>query len=291
MGKYPVIAVSFKDVQGSSFDVAMKKLCDTIEKEVSKREFLLDGSFDLNDRRVIRQLQNLVPIEVSLYNSLQLLMLLLHKHYGKKVIVLIDEYDVALDYAFQNNYYDEMVSVLRSLFSVTLKDNKDLEYVFITGCLRISKESIFTGVNNFSTFPLSKPVFSSYFGFTKEEVAQFLNDFQLADKSDTVREWYNGYDFGGTQIYNPWDVLSYAFDQTHSEDATLKPESYWMNVSSNDIIIRFSEMADPGTREEIGSLFEGKPVYKKIKEALTYREIDDSIDHLWSILFTTGYLQ
>ena len=220
--------------------------------------------------------------------SLQTLSLLLEKHYGQKVILLIDEYDVPLDKAFQAGYYDEMVSLIRNLFGNALKTNDSLYFAVLTGCLRISKESIFTGLNNLNVMTISDPYFCDSFGFTEDEVTELLNDYGLSEYLDTVREWYDGYQFGDTLVYCPWDVLKYV--QILLRDKTAEPENYWANTSGNDLIRRLLKKASQTTRNDIECLINGETITKTISQELTYRDIEDSIDNIWSVLYSTGYL-
>ena len=224
----------------------------------------------------------------EIVNGLQELTELLEKHYGRKVIVLIDEYDVPLDKAFQHGYYDEMVSLIRGMLGSVLKTNDSLQMGVLTGCLRITKESIFTGLNNFKVYSVAESAFDEYFGFTDQEVGDMLREYGLEDDSQTVKEWYDGYTFGDENVYCPWDVINYCAD--HRNDQKMPPHNYWLNTSGNAIVRRFVDMANIQTRNEIEQLIDGKTIIKEIYQELTYNELDSSIDHLWSVLFTTGYL-
>ena len=220
--------------------------------------------------------------------SLQTLSQLLEKHYGQKVILLIDEYDVPLDKAFQGGYYDEMVSLIRNLLGNVLKTNDSLYFAVLTGCLRISKESIFTGLNNLNVMTISDPYFCDSFGFTEDDVTELLNYYGLDDFHDTVRDWYDGYQFGDTSVYCPWDVIKYA--QILLKDKRAEPENYWANTSGNDLIRRLLKKADQSTKSEVEQLLNGKTIVKTIRQELTYREVEDSMDNIWSVLYSTGYL-
>lgn len=221
-------------------------------------------------------------------DSLRLLSQILFEHYGKKSIILIDEYDVPLDKAFQHGYYNEMVSLLRRLFGQALKTNEYLQFAVLTGCLRVSKESIFTGLNNFKILSITDVRFDEQFGFTDAEVQKLLKDYGLEDHFREAKEWYDGYHFGNADIYCPWDVINYVDHLLYDKEA--RPEAFWINSSGNDLVKRFVDKADQTTKEEIEELIAGKAIEKKIREDLTYDEIDHSIDNLWSVLFTTGYL-
>lgn len=204
------------------------------------------------------------------------------------MIVLIDEYDVPLDKAFQHGYFDEMVSLIRGMLGSVLKTNDSLQMGVLTGCLRITKESIFTGLNNFKVYSVAESAFDEYFGFTDQEVGDMLREYGLEDDSQTVKEWYDGYTFGDENVYCPWDVINYCAD--HRNDRKMPPQNYWLNTSGNAIVRRFVDMANIQTRNEIEQLIDGKTIIKEIYQELTYNELDSSIDHLWSVLFTTGYL-
>ena len=216
------------------------------------------------------------------------LSLLLSRHYNRKVIILIDEYDVPLDKAFQAGYYDEMVSLIRNMFSKALKSNNSLHFAVLTGCLRVSKESIFTGLNNLKTLSITDVRYDEFFGFTEKDVHDLLHYYGISDKFELVKEWYNGYHFGNVSVYCPWDVISYC-DEV-SANPMAKPRSYWVNTSSNNIVRRFINKATRRTQNEIENLIAGEAVWKEIRQELTYNEIDQSIENLWSVLFTTGYL-
>ena len=223
-----------------------------------------------------------------LENSLLMLSRFLYKHYGQKAVILIDEYDVPLDKAYQLGYYDIMVDLIRNLFGQALKTNSSLYLAVLTGCLRISKESIFTGLNNFKVYTVKDVRFGEYFGFTDAEVRQMLKYYGFMSQYDSVKEWYDGYRFGNSGIYCPWDVINYCGDLR--DGSVTRPQNYWVNTSSNSIVRKFIDRADGMTRDEIERLVNGESIRKKLRQELTYRDLDSGIDNLWSILFTTGYL-
>ena len=297
MGKFPVVSITLKDVNGLDFDEAKAMLRMTIGNEALRFPFLQEST-RLSAQEKIKY-QRLVKIDTTgrggfsmsddeLKDSLRTLCTLLYKHYGQKPILLIDEYDVPLDKARQAGYYDEMVTLVRGLFSRALKTNTSLYFAVLTGCLRIAKESIFTGLNNLIVFSVTDVNFAAQFGFTSKDVKQLLAYYGLENKLNLIREWYDGYLFGNTEVYCPWDVINYV-SLLRSEPEAL-PRAYWINSSGNDIIRAFIRMATPGTRREIESLVAGETVTHRIYQELTYRELYDSIDNLWSVLFTTGYL-
>ena len=294
MGKYPVIFLSLKGVEGLTFEEARDSLCELITSEVRRFKLLLNSALLDNDEKNLYH--ELVSLQDSLKSelgtklkfSLKKLSELLYQHYGKKVIILIDEYDVPLDKAFQHGYYKEMVSLIRGLFGETLKTNEFLQFAVLTGCLRVSKESIFTGLNNFKIYAVDDARYDEEFGFTNQEVAKLLSDYNLQEHFPEAKEWYDGYRFGNVGIYCPWDVINYVFDLIDNPKA--QPKSYWINSSGNDLVKRFIDKADATTRDEIEQLIAEKTVEKRIRLDLTYDEIDNSIDNIWSVLFTTGYL-
>ena len=226
--------------------------------------------------------------EDILTNSLQTLSGLLAAHYGQQVILLIDEYDVPLDKAFQNGYYEEMVTLIRNMFGSALKTNASLYFAVLTGCLRIAKESIFTELNNFYVISITDVEFNEYFGFTDKEVQDILSDYELQDHYNAVKEWYDGYRFGNSEIYCPWDVLTYC--KKLRADPNAIPENYWLNTSGNNMVRRFIDKADGKTRNDIERLIAGEEIRKEVHQELTYSELDSTIENLWSVLFTTGYL-
>lgn len=294
MGKYPVIFLSLKGIDGLSFEAAKYRLTELIGVEAVRFAFLADSEkLTENERSKYRAIIHLVNGKYSmdedmLVSSLQTLSQLLCRHYGQKAIILIDEYDVPLDKAFQHGYYKEMVSLIRGLFGQALKTNDDLQFAVLTGCLRVSKESIFTGLNNFKVYAADDVRYDEEFGFTNEEVKKLLANYNLQEHFEKVKEWYDGYHFGDADIYCPWDVINYVDDLL--SDPNVQPKSYWINSSGNDLVKRFIEQADITTKDEIEQLIAGNAVEKRIRSDLTYDEIDNSIDNIWSVLFTTGYL-
>lgn len=294
MGKYPVIFLSLKGVDGLTFEEARSALCELIAGEMRRFKFLLNSSrLDNDEKNIYRDLISLqgeqeTTLATKLKFSLKKISELLYKHYSQKTIVLIDEYDVPLDKAFQHGYYREMVALIRGLFGEALKTNDFLQFAVLTGCLRVSKESIFTGLNNFKVYSADDVRYDEEFGFTNEEVKKLLEDYNLQKHFTEVKEWYDGYRFGNADIYCPWDVINYVDDLV--SEAKSQPKAYWINSSGNDLVKRFIDMADKTTKDEIEQLVVGEAVEKRIRLDLTYDEIDNSIDNLWSVLFTTGYL-
>lgn len=294
MGKYPVIFLSLKGIDGLSFEAAKYRLTELIGVEAERFAFLADSEkLTENERGKYRAIIHLVNGKYSmdedmLVSSLQTLSQLLCRHYGQKAMILIDEYDVPLDKAFQHGYYKEMVSLIRGLFGQALKTNDDLQFAVLTGCLRVSKESIFTGLNNFKVYAADDVRYEEEFGFTNEEIKKLLANYNLQEHFEKVKEWYDGYHFGDADIYCPWDVINYVDDLL--SDPNVQPKSYWINSSGNDLVKRFIEQADITTKDEIEQLIAGNAVEKRIRSDLTYDEIDNSIDNIWSVLFTTGYL-
>ena len=294
MGKYPVIFLSMKDVDGLTYDEAENALIQLIGSEAARFPFLLNS--DKLSETEKEQYRGFTIIQNGKYcidkgfliSSLKVLAQLLYKHYDQKAIILIDEYDVPLDKAFQHGYYKEMVSLIRGLFGQALKTNSFLQFAVLTGCLRVSKESIFTGLNNFKVYSADDVQYDEEFGFTTEDVKKILAAYNQQDHFEEMKEWYDGYHFGNADIYCPWDVINYIDDLM--SDSKAKPKAYWINSSGNDLVKRFIDKADTTTRDEIEQLITGKAVQKRIRLDLTYDEIDNSIDNLWSILFTTGYL-
>ena len=294
MGKYPVIFLSFKGVEGLMYDEAFDALVRVIGKEISRVSFLADSDkLTLLEREQYKGLTiiedgSFVFNKDKLISSLQLLSQLLYKHYGQKAVILIDEYDVPLDKAFQNGYYKEMVSLIRGLFGQALKTNEFLQFAVLTGCLRVSKESIFTGLNNFEINSIVDIDHDEQFGFTDDEVMKLLSDYDRSERYPDVKEWYDGYHFGNADIYCPWDVINFA--KKLVSDPSARPSAFWINSSGNDMVKRFVDKADQTTRDEIEKLVAGGFVEKQLRLDLTYDEIDNTIDNLWSVLFTTGYL-
>lgn len=293
-GKYPVIFLSFKNVEGLTFADAQYRLAELIAGEAERFAFLAQSDkLTENERSLycgltaVREGRYALAGEV-LVSALQLLSKLLSKHYGQKTIILLDEYDVPLDKAFQNGYYKEMVSLIRGMLGQALKTNEFLQFAVLTGCLRVSKESIFTGLNNFKVLSITDNRFDEQFGFTDAEVEQLLAAYNLADHLDEIKAWYDGYRFGAADVYCPWDVINHV-DMLRS-NSSAKPQAYWINTSGNALVKLFIEMADKSTRDELERLVAGEAIEKHIRLELTYDEIDSSIDNLWSVLFTTGYL-
>ena len=294
MGKYPVVLLSLKSVEGLTFEEARASLCELIAGEVRRFKFLEKSDrLDDDEKNAYHDLifiQNLKEaiLGTKLKFSLKKISELLYKHYGQKAIILIDEYDVPLDKAFQHGYYREMVTLIRGLFGEAFKTNDFLQFAVLTGCLRISKESIFTGLNNFKVYAANDLRYDEAFGFTNEEVKQLLADYYLEEHFAEVKEWYDGYHFGNADIYCPWDVINYVDDLVFDPQA--RPKSYWINSSGNELVKRFIDKADTTTRDEIEELIAGHAVKKRIRMDLTYDEVDNTIDNVWSVLFTTGYL-
>lgn len=297
MGKFPVISISLKSVDGLSFEAASAALRTVIGNEAGRFRFLLESDMlDEEDKNAYRRLirvemeseASYAMSDSTLTDSLKTLSRLLVRHYGRKVILLIDEYDVPLDKAFQSGYYEEMVSLIRNLFSNALKTNDDLQFSVLTGCLRISKESIFTGLNNLNVMTVSDPYFCDSFGFTDSEVKELLSYYGLENVYETVRDWYDGYQFGNASVYCPWDVIKYV--QILLRDKEAEPENYWANTSENSIVRRLLSRADQTTRDEIEQLVNGGMIVKSIRQEITYKDIEASIDNVWSVLYSTGYL-
>lgn len=294
MGKYPVIFFSLKSVEGLKFENARYRIIEMIGREAQRYEFLAESD-KLSDNEKA-QYKALIALDNGKYtmdddiliSGIQMLSHLLYKHYGKKTVILIDEYDVPLDKAFENGYYKEMVSLIRGIFGMALKTNDSLQFAVLTGCLRISKESIFTGLNNFEVLSILNTQYDEAFGFTDGEVKQILEDYNLSDHYPDVKEWYDGYHFGNTDIYCPWDVIRYC--KNLCADPAALPEDFWSNSSGNAMVRRFIDKADIRTKNEIERLIAGEDIEKDISQELTYDEIDKSIENLWSVLFTTGYL-
>ena len=294
MGKFPVISISLKGVDGLNYQQAYAALRRLIGNEALRFYYLSDSPELLPDEK--KTYQALIHVEDGkftmddemLVDSLRTLSQLLSKHFSQKVILLIDEYDVPLDKAFQAGYYDEMIVLIRNLFSNALKTNEFLQFAVLTGCLRVSKESIFTGLNNLKVHTITDVRYDQYFGFTEEEVNEMLAFYGLESYQDIIRDWYDGYRFGKVSLYCPWDVLNYCDELLADEEA--EPENYWANTSGNDMVRRFIDKADKNTKNEIEQLVNGGTIVKSIKQELTYKDMDDSIENVWSILLATGYL-
>ena len=289
MGKFPVVFVSLKDVDGLTFENAYGKLRDILRAEISRLSFLMQSEQIAEDdkysfERFLREQDTLDDVQ----KSLKMLSSLLYQHYGQKVILLIDEYDVPLDKAFQHGYYKEMVALIRSLFSRALKTNDFLQFAVLTGCLRVSKESIFTGLNNFDVNSIIDVEHDEQFGFTEAEVQELLQYYDRETAAPVMKAWYDGYRFGNAEVYCPWDVINYV--DLLRDDPQAEPQAFWINSSGNDLVKRFVDKADKTTQDEIERLIAGEAIEKAVRLELTYGEVDNSIDNLWSVLFTTGYL-
>ena len=289
MGKFPVVFVSLKGVDGLTFEDAYGMLRRILRSEISRLGFLMQSErITEDDKRPFERFLKEQDTMDDVQESLKMLSSLLHQHYGQKVILLIDEYDVPLDKAFQHGYYKEMVALIRGLFGQALKTNDYLQFAVLTGCLRVSKESIFTGLNNFKVLSITDSRFDEHFGFTDAEVKTLLDDYNLTAHYGETKEWYDGYRFGSVDVYCPWDVINHV-DRLCGEP-NAEPQAYWINTSGNDLVRRFVDKADKTTQGEIERLIAGEAIEKAVRLELTYNEIDNSIDNLWSVLFTTGYL-
>lgn len=292
LGQYPVVFLSLKGVEGLSFSEARRRCIQLIKREAERFYVLKDSQRLLDiDKKRYRELLEMKdqPEEVEIImSSIKTLSDLLYKHYRKKAVILIDEYDVPLDKAFQYGYYREMLHFIRGLLGEVLKTNDSLAFAVLTGCLRVSKESIFTGLNNFKILSITDTRFDEQFGFTDTEVRTLLSDYQMKDRFAEVKEWYDGYHFGNADVYCPWDVVN--FVDRAKDDREAKPEAYWINTSGNELVKRFIDKANKTTKSEIERLINGEAIEKELRLELTYEEIDQSIENLWSVLFTTGYL-
>ena len=290
MGKYPVVFVSLKDVDGLTFEDAYDMLREIIRKECVRLQFLMDSDALTDaEKEPMKRLLGNRPERVDIKNSLALLCSLLEKHYGQKPILLIDEYDVPLDKAYYHGYYPQMIDLIRAMFQAALKTNSSLFFAVLTGCLRVSKESIFTGLNNLKVCSISDVKFDEFFGFTDEEVRAMLSAYGLESHYDETREWYDGYRFGGQDVYCPWDVINYCDDLL--SNPRQKPRAYWMNTSGNDMVRRLIDRSTNGTTQmEIERLIAGETITKTLNEQLTHNEVDASIENIWSLLYMTGYL-
>lgn len=297
MGKFPVISISLKSVDGFAYRNAYEMLCATIGNEAMKFQYLMDST-KLTDREkeqygLLIKGGDRIPFEmdeVTLTGSLKTLSLLLEKHHGKQTVLLIDEYDVPLSKASEHGYYKEMAMLIRKLFEQVLKTNESLKLAVLTGCMRISKESIFTGLNNFEVLSVADVRFDEYFGFTDQEVRKLLEYYHLSDKYQQIKEWYDGYQFGNVEVYCPWDVMNYCV--TLLADPNAEPQNYWINTSSNEAVRRFIRESDnSGTiRREIEGLVAGECIIKELHQELTYEDMYQTVDNIWSVLLTTGYL-
>ena len=297
MGKFPVISISLKSVDGLKYESASLALRTVIGNEAGRFRFLRNSDRLTNDEKeAYAQLTEVGSSQGGIYTmtekmaeaSLKTLSQLLARHYDQRVILLIDEYDVPLDKAFQSGYYDEMVSLIRNLLGNALKTNDSLYFAVLTGCLRISKESIFTGLNNLKVHTISDVRYDEYFGFTDADVDEMLAFYGLSSYKDVICEWYDGYRFGDADVYCPWDVINYCDELL--ADPCAEPENYWANTSGNDLIRRLLKKANQSTKNEVEQLINGGTITKPIRQELTYREVEDSIDNIWSVLYSTGYL-
>ena len=290
MGKYPVVFVSLKDVDGLTFEDAYDMLREIIRKECVRLQFLMDSDALTDaEKEPMKRLLGNRPERVDIKNSLALLCSLLEKHYGQKPILLIDEYDVPLDKAYYHGYYPQMIDLIRAMFQAALKTNSSLFFAVLTGCLRVSKESIFTGLNNLKVCSISDVKFDEFFGFTDEEVRAMLSAYGLENHYEETRTWYDGYRFGGQDVYCPWDVINYCDDLL--SNPRQKPRAYWMNTSGNDMVRRLIDRSTNGTTQmEIERLIAGETITKTLNEQLTHNEVDASIENIWSLLYMTGYL-
>ena len=290
MGKFPVVSISLKGINGESYEKACAMAVQVIQSEARRFQYLLESErLTAYEKKVFASLLQADMGEDLLCSSLKIMSELLEKHHGCKVILLIDEYDVPLAKAFERGYYDQMVIFIRNMFEYALKTNDSLKFAVLTGCMRISKESIFTGLNNIKVLSVADVQFDEYFGFTDQEVKDMLDYYGFSDRYDEVKEWYDGYQFGNVGVYCPWDVINYC--DTLKADPDAQPRNYWLNTSSNEAVRRFIRESDhAATRREIEKLVAGEAITKEIHQELTYKDMYDSIDNLWSVLFTTGYL-
>ena len=297
MGKFPVISISLKSVDGLNYETATAALRSVIGDEAARFGFLEESrNLSMDEKASYLRLVNVdlsseadyTMSDAALTGSLKTLSRLLAKHYGRNTILLIDEYDVPLDKAFQSGYYDQMVSLIRNMLGNVLKTNDSLYFAVLTGCLRISKESIFTGLNNLKIHTVSDARYDEYFGFTDEDVDELLGFYELTAYKDVIREWYDGYLFGKINVYCPWDVINYCDELL--ADPKAMPQNYWANTSGNDLILGMLKKADQTTKDEVEELLNGGRITKRIKQELTYRDIDDSTENVWSVLYAAGYL-
>ena len=297
MGKFPLISISLKSVDGRNFESAAAALKTVIGDEAMRCQFLKESErLSEKEKEAYARLIEIGSGEDGIYAmtekvaaaSLKTLSRLLSKHYEKKVILLIDEYDVPLDKAFQGGYYDEMVNLIRSLLGNVLKTNDSLYFAVLTGCLRISKESIFTGLNNLKVHTISDVRYDEYFGFTNSDVEELLKFYGLSSYKNIIRDWYDGYRFGNTDVYCPWDVINYCDELLAAPD--IPPQNYWANTSGNDLILRLIEKADQTAKDEVEELLNGGKIAKRVRQELTYQDIEDSVENVWSVLYAAGYL-
>ena len=289
MNQYPTVFLTFKNVDGLTFSSAYGQLKYEIADLYKRYDFLLSSErISEEEKRLFDQIRQRTAGEIEVRRSIQLILQLLSEYYNKPAILLLDEYDVPLAKASSQGYYDEMLEVIRSMMITALKDNPSLRFAIITGCLKIAKESIFTGLNNFNVLSITDVGFEEYFGFTDQEVREMLQYYGLSGQYDTVKEWYDGYRFGNMDVYCPWDVICYCGRLRLNPKA--QPEAYWSNTSSNAVIRHFLEIARLTTKQEIERLISGESIVKAVRQELTYKEMYDSPDNIWSVLFTTGYL-
>ena len=290
MGKFPVISISLKGINAGCYETARAMAVKTINEEASRFQYLLDDEcLTQDEKETFSMLLKRNMDDAALFGSLRDLSRLLQKHHGRKVVLLIDEYDVPLAKAFEQGYYDQMIVLIRNMFEQGLKTNGNLFMAVLTGCMRVSKESIFTGLNNLRVLSIADVEFEEHFGFTDWEVRELLDYYEMNEHYEQIREWYDGYRFGAVDVYCPWDVINYC-DLLRSNPKA-QPQNYWCNTSSNDAVRRFIEMADVGaTKMEIEKLVAGEEITKEIRQELTYQDMYSTIENLWSLLFTTGYL-
>lgn len=289
MGSYPVINLTLKDAKQPDFELAYEAIKWQIADEYARHQYILSDERLLAEKDQYMNIRMRMADRNAYNNSIKFLSQCLEKYYGKKVIILIDEYDVPLENAFTQNFYNEMISFIRSLFESAFKTNSSLEFAVITGCLRISKESIFTGLNNLKVISILDEKYAEYFGFTQEEVRELCNYYGLSHKYDTVQEWYNGYIFGNVNVYNPWSVIQFIDDMTENENCF--PRSYWANTPSNTVVRKLIDMADDSVKSELENLIDGGTVEKPVHEDITYGEVYESMDNLWNFMFFTGYFK
>lgn len=290
MGQYPVINLSLKSGKQPDFEMARDSLIDEIQQEFERHSYVLkNDSLSPARKEKYKQIMTGKAQKVEYAKSLEFLSQCLEKYFGKKTIILIDEYDVPLEHAFLEGFYDEMIGFIRSLFESALKTNASLEFAVITGCLRISKESIFTGMNNLEMISILSKNYDEYFGFTEQEVEKICADYRLEKHYDIIKEWYNGYLFGNANVYNPWSVVRYIKDLKADENEL--PSSYWANTSSNSIVRRLIDIANEDTKREIEAIIEGKTLVKPVHEDITYDEVYETMDNLWNFMFFTGYFR
>ena len=290
MGKYPVVFVSLKGVDGLTFDLAYQALCGIVVEEFSRLRFLTDSDkLATDEKQYLEKMLKGKYEEADIRGSLKKLSILLEKHYGQKVILLIDEYDVPLDKAYAHGYYEQMIDLIRAMFGAALKTNDSLFFAVLTGCLRVSKESIFTGLNNLKVHSISDVKYDEYFGFTDQEVGEMLTCYGLENHHAETREWYDGYRFGEQDVYCPWDVINFCDDLR--SDPQAEPKAYWLNTSGNDMVRSLIDCVESGTTQmEIEELIAGKTISKALNEQLTHNEIRRNVNNIWSLLYMTGYL-